>query len=42
MVPESIIPTSSIKAVSHIVIGAILVIGVVNITVRLPLSPKKN
>lgn len=38
---EAVIPTASTRAVSHTVIGAISAIGVVNITMRVPLSPKK-
>lgn len=38
---EAIIPTSSTRAVSYTVIGAISVIGVVNITMKVPLPLKK-
>lgn len=38
---EAVIPTASTRAVSHTVIGAISAISVINITMRVPLSPKK-
>lgn len=38
---EAIIPTASIRVVSYTVIGSISAIGVVNITMRVPMPPKK-
>lgn len=38
---EAVIPTVSIRVVSHTVIGAISAIGVICIIMRVPLPPKK-
>lgn len=39
---EAIAPTESTRAKSHTVIGAISAIGIVSITMRVPLPPKKK